>query len=80
MLGAFSAVGEHELSSRGVGVPATTLALSDVVYKLIALLAGALWRFVIPGNLWLAGAGKTLALLLAIPGVVLLARAGRWRR
>lgn len=47
---------------------------------LIALLAVALWRFVVPGDLWPAGAGKTLALLLAVPGVVLLARAGVRRR
>ncbi len=47
---------------------------------LIALLAVVLWRFVMPGDLWPAGAGKTLALLLAVPGVVLLARAGGRRR
>jgi hypothetical protein len=47
---------------------------------LIALLAVVLWRFVVPGDLWPAGAGKTLALLLAVPGVVLLARAGVRRR
>ena len=46
----------------------------------LALLAVVLWRFVIPGDLWPAGAGKTLALLLAVPGVVLLARAGGRRR
>ncbi len=47
---------------------------------LIALLAVVLWRFVVPGDLWPAGAGGTLALLLAVPGVVLLARAGGRRR
>jgi hypothetical protein len=47
---------------------------------LIALLAVVLWRFVVSGDLWPAGAGKTLALLLAVPGVVLLARAGGRRR
>jgi len=47
---------------------------------LIALLAVVLWRFVIPGDLWPAGAGRALALLLAVPGVVLLARAGGRRR
>ena len=46
----------------------------------LALLAVVLWRFVVPGDLWPAGAGKTLALLLAVPGVVLLARAGGRRR
>lgn len=46
----------------------------------LALLAVVLWRFVIPGDLWPAGAGRTLALLLAVPGVVLLARAGGRRR
>jgi hypothetical protein len=46
----------------------------------LALLAVVLWRFVIPGDLWPVGAGKTLALLLAVPGVVLLARAGGRRR
>jgi hypothetical protein len=46
----------------------------------IALLAVALWRFVAPGDLWPFGAGKALALLLAVPGAVLLARAGSPRR
>lgn len=46
----------------------------------LALLAVVLWRFVVPGDLWPAGAGRTLALLLAVPGVVLLARAGGRRR
>lgn len=43
---------------------------------LIALLAVALWRFAVPGDLWPSGTGKTLVLLLAVPGVVLLARVG----
>jgi hypothetical protein len=47
---------------------------------LIALLAVVLWRFVVPGDLWPAGAGRILALLLAVPGVVLLARSGGRRR
>jgi hypothetical protein len=43
----------------------------------LALLAVALWKLAMPGILWPSGAGKTIALaLLAIPGVVLLARAG----
>jgi hypothetical protein len=42
----------------------------------VALLAVVLWRFVVPGDLWPTGIGKTLGLLLAVPGVVLLARAG----
>ena len=47
----------------------------------LALLAVALWRFAIPGDLWPSGAGRAIALaFLAVPGIVLLARAGGRRR
>ncbi len=43
----------------------------------LALLAVALWKLAMPGIHWPSGAGKAIALaLLAVPGVVLLARAG----
>jgi hypothetical protein len=43
----------------------------------LALLAVILWRFAMPGILWPSGAGKAIALaFLAVPGLVLLVRAG----
>jgi hypothetical protein len=43
----------------------------------LALLAVALWKLVMPGLPWPSGAGRTIALtFLAVPGVVLLVRAG----
>ena len=47
----------------------------------LALLAVALWRFAIPGDLWASGAGKAFVLaFLAGRGIVLLAWGGGRRR
>jgi hypothetical protein len=47
---------------------------------LVALLAVLLWRLMVPGSLWHDGAGGALVLLVAVPGAVLLVRAGAGRR